>query len=142
LGPHRIGWGLGIARPTVYVILERAGLSRVAWLHRTTRLITRYEYSSLGDLLLADLKERGGRPVGGGNQVPPALQSLASARLRVRPLPACPARRIVRPSVALRRRVFWATWGMTPRAVQTQPLGNENTGHPTVLLPANDRFEG
>ena len=36
-GPHRIGWRLGIARSTVYAVLRRAGLHRLAWLHRTTR---------------------------------------------------------------------------------------------------------
>jgi transposase len=29
-GPHRIGWELGIARSTVYAVLRRAGISRLA----------------------------------------------------------------------------------------------------------------
>ena len=29
-GPHRIGWKLGIARSTVYAVLRRAGLHRLA----------------------------------------------------------------------------------------------------------------
>ena len=29
-GPHRIGWRLGIARSTVYAVLQRAGLHRLA----------------------------------------------------------------------------------------------------------------
>ena len=29
-GPHRIGWRLGIARSTVYAVLRRAGLHRLA----------------------------------------------------------------------------------------------------------------
>ena len=38
-GPHRISWELGIARSTVYAVLRRAGISRLAWLHRTTRKV-------------------------------------------------------------------------------------------------------
>ncbi|MBM3956636.1 MAG: helix-turn-helix domain-containing protein, partial [Gemmatimonadetes bacterium] len=38
-GPHRIGWLLRIPRSTVYAVLRRAGLHRLAWLHRTTRRV-------------------------------------------------------------------------------------------------------
>ena len=40
-GPHRIGWALGIARSTVYAVLRRAAIHRLAGLHRTTREIVR-----------------------------------------------------------------------------------------------------
>ena len=50
-GPHRIGWRLGIARSTVYAVLRRAGLHRLAWLHRTTREVVRYEHARPGDLV-------------------------------------------------------------------------------------------
>ena len=47
-GPHRIGWRLGIARSTVHAVLRRAGLHRLAWLHRTTREVVRYEHARPG----------------------------------------------------------------------------------------------
>ena len=36
-GPHRIAAELGMARSTVYGVLRRNGISRLAWMDRTTR---------------------------------------------------------------------------------------------------------
>ena len=63
-GPHRIGWDLGIARSTVYAVLRRSGLNRLAWLHRTTREIVRHEHASPGDMLHLDVKKLGRVPDG------------------------------------------------------------------------------
>lgn len=70
-GPHRIGWRLGLARSTVYAVLRRAGLHRLAWLHRTTRQILRYEHARPGELLHLDVKKLGRIPPGGGKRVLP-----------------------------------------------------------------------
>lgn len=72
-GPHRIGWHLGIARSTVYAVLRRAGLSRLAWLHRTTREIVRYEHPRPGDMLHLDVKKLGRVPEGGGKRFAPGF---------------------------------------------------------------------
>ena len=73
-GPHRIGWQLGLARSTVYAVLRRAGLSRLAWLHRTTREIIRYEHPSPGDMLHLDVKKLGRVPDGGGKRFAPGFK--------------------------------------------------------------------
>ncbi len=36
-GPHRIAWEMGLARSTIYGVLRRLGLNRLANLDRTTR---------------------------------------------------------------------------------------------------------
>lgn len=73
-GPHRIGWQLGLARSTVYAVLRRAGLSRLAWLHRTTRQIVRYEHPHPGDMLHLDVKKLGRVPDGGGKRFAPGFK--------------------------------------------------------------------
>ena len=72
-GPHRIGWRLGIARSTVYAVLRRAGLHRLAWLHRTTREIVRYEHARPGALVHLDIKKLGRIPQGGGKRILPGF---------------------------------------------------------------------
>lgn len=86
LGPHRIGWDLGIARSTVYAVLRRAGLSRLAWLHRTTREIVRYEHASPGDLLHLDVKKLGRVPDGGGKRFAPGFKETGVGPHSKRPL--------------------------------------------------------
>lgn len=73
-GPHRISWELGIARSTVYAVLRRTGLSRLAWMHRTTREIVRYEHPSSGDMLHLDVKKLGRVPDGGGKRFAPGFK--------------------------------------------------------------------
>jgi transposase InsO family protein len=77
-GPHRIGWELGVARSTVHAVLRRSGLSRLAWLHRTTREIVRYEHSSPGDMLHLDVKKLGRVPEGGGKRFAPGFAETLS----------------------------------------------------------------
>ena len=45
-----------MVRSTVYAVLRRAGLHRLAWLHRTTREIIRYEHARPGALVHLDIK--------------------------------------------------------------------------------------
>ena len=67
LGPHGIGWRLGIPRSTVYAVLKRAGLNRLSWVNRITRQpVRRYEHPSPGDMLHLDVKKLGRVPDGGG----------------------------------------------------------------------------
>ena len=58
LGPHRIGWELEIARSTVYVVLRRLGLERLARLESRPPVV-RYEWPAPGDLLHLDTKKLG-----------------------------------------------------------------------------------
>ena len=81
-GPHRIGWRLGIARSTVYAVLQRAGLHRLAWLHRTTREIVRYEHARPGALVHLDIKKLGRIPQGGGKRILPGFAETHSGPQR------------------------------------------------------------
>ena len=75
LGPHVIGWRLGIPRSTVYAVLRRAGLNRLSWLHRITRQpVRRYEHAAPGDLLHLDVKKVGRIPDGGGKRFYPGFK--------------------------------------------------------------------
>ena len=58
LGSHRIGWMLGIARSTVYVVLRRLGLGRLSALEPRPDP-HRYEWPCPGDLLHLDTKKLG-----------------------------------------------------------------------------------
>lgn len=70
LGPVRIGGRLGLAASTVYRVLRRLGLHRLAWLDRPTgRVVRRYEHAAPGDLLHMDIKKLGRIPTGGGWKV-------------------------------------------------------------------------
>lgn len=67
LGPVRIGYRLGMAASTVYRVLRRLGLQRLAWLDRPSGMvIRRYEHAHPGDLLHMDIKKLGRIPPGGG----------------------------------------------------------------------------
>ena len=81
-GPHRIGWRLGIARSTVYAVLRRAGLHRLAWLHRTTREIVRYEHARPDALVHLDIKKLGRIPQGGGKRIQPGFAETHSGPQR------------------------------------------------------------
>ena len=85
-GPHRIGWQLGIARSTVYAVLSRNGLSRLAWMHRVTREIVRYEHPSPGDMVHLDVKKLARVPDGGGKRFAPGFAETHSGPDSKRPL--------------------------------------------------------
>ena len=69
-GPARIGFLLGIHPSTVYRVLSRYGLARLAWLDRATgRNVRRYEHAAPGDLVHLDVKKLGRIPDGGGWRV-------------------------------------------------------------------------
>lgn len=81
-GPHRIAWKLGIARSTVYAVLRRAGIHRLAWLHRTTREVVRYEHPRPGALVHLDIKKLGRIPQGGGKRILPGFAETQSGPKR------------------------------------------------------------
>lgn len=70
LGPVRIGFRVGVAPSTVYQVLRRLRLNRLAWLDRPTgRVIRRYERARPGELVHVDVKKLGKIPQGGGWRV-------------------------------------------------------------------------
>jgi len=57
VGPHPLGWSLGLAASTVHAILRRHGCSRLV--ERPREPIVRYERERLGELLHVDCKRLG-----------------------------------------------------------------------------------
>lgn len=68
-GPHRIAWALGESRSTVWRVLRRNGLPRLADIDRPTKTIVRYQKDRPGELLHVDVKKQGKIPDGGGWRV-------------------------------------------------------------------------
>ena len=67
LGPARIGYRLGLPASTVWKVLQRHGLNRLAWMDRPTgRLVRRYEKDRPGELVHIDSKQIAAIPEGGG----------------------------------------------------------------------------
>lgn len=66
LGPDRLGPMLGYPRSTVYGVLRRHGISRLAHLDRTSATPVRYERSRPGELVHIDVKKLGRIRSGGG----------------------------------------------------------------------------
>jgi transposase len=69
VGPHRIGWALGEARSTVWAVLARHRLPRLAELDRPSGLVVRYERLRPGELVHVDIKAQGRIPDGGGHRL-------------------------------------------------------------------------
>lgn len=65
-GPHRLAYGLGRPRSTIYGVLRRAGISRLSFIDRPTRTVVRYEAHRPGELLHVDVKKLGRIREGGG----------------------------------------------------------------------------
>jgi len=70
LGPARIAGRVGAPPSTVYAVLRRHQLHRLAWMDRPTgRPIRRYEHDHPGDLVHVDVKKLAKVPPGGGWRV-------------------------------------------------------------------------
>jgi transposase InsO family protein len=69
VGPHRLGPLLGHPRSTVYGVLRRHGLSRLAHADRLTGAPIRYVRERPGELVHVDIKRLGRVPPGGGHRV-------------------------------------------------------------------------
>jgi transposase InsO family protein len=68
-GPHRLGYHLGMARSTVYGVLRRHHMSRLAHTDRTSGVVIRYQRERPGELVHLDVKKLGRIPDGGGHRV-------------------------------------------------------------------------
>jgi transposase InsO family protein len=67
LGPARIGFRLDLPASTVWKVLHRHRLNRLAWMDRRTgRVVRRYEKDQPGDLVHVDTKRITSIPEGGG----------------------------------------------------------------------------
>ena len=69
VGPHRLGPLLGHPRSTVYGVLRRHGLSRLAHTDRLTGVPGRYVRERPGELIHIDVKRLGRVPPGGGHRL-------------------------------------------------------------------------
>jgi transposase InsO family protein len=69
VGPHRLGPLLGHPRSTVYGVLRRHGLSRLAHADRLTGAPIRYVRERPGELVHVDVKRLGRVPPGGGHRM-------------------------------------------------------------------------
>lgn len=65
-GPHLMAARLGLARSTIYAVLRRRGLSRLADLDRVSGVPIRYVRDCPGELVHVDIKKLGRIPDGGG----------------------------------------------------------------------------
>jgi transposase InsO family protein len=68
-GPHRLGYHLGMPRSTVYGVLARHGMSRLASIDRTSGAVVRYQREHPGELVHLDVKKLGRIPDGGGHRI-------------------------------------------------------------------------
>ena len=69
VGPHQLGWRLGIAPSTVYAVLARHGVNRLDRIDRPTGQPVRYQRDHPGELVHVDVKKLGRIPDGGGWRV-------------------------------------------------------------------------
>jgi transposase InsO family protein len=69
VGPHRLGPLLGHSRSTVYGVLRRHGVSRLAHADRLTGAPVRYVRERPGELVHVDVKRLGRVPAGGGHRI-------------------------------------------------------------------------
>ena len=68
-GPHRLGYHLGLPRSTVYGVLRRHHMSRLADTDRTSGVVVRYQRERPGELVHLDVKKLGRIPDGGGHRI-------------------------------------------------------------------------
>jgi transposase InsO family protein len=68
-GPHRLAFRLGMARSTIYGVLRRHGMSRLAHTDRASGVVVRYEREHPGELVHLDVKKLGRIPQGGGHKL-------------------------------------------------------------------------
>lgn len=69
VGPHRLGPLLGHPRSTVYGVLRRHGVSRLAHADRLSGVPLRYVRERPGELIHVDVKKLGRVPDGGGHRM-------------------------------------------------------------------------
>jgi transposase InsO family protein len=67
-GPHRLAFRLGMPRSTIYGVLRRHHLSRLAHTDRASGVVVRYQREHPGELVHLDVKKLGRIPDGGGHR--------------------------------------------------------------------------
>jgi transposase InsO family protein len=67
-GPHRLSYHLAMPRSTIYGVLARHGMSRLAHIDRTSGVVVRYQRERPGELVHLDVKKLGRIPDGGGHR--------------------------------------------------------------------------
>jgi transposase InsO family protein len=67
-GPHRLAWRLHMPRSTIYGVLARHHMSRLAHTDRTSGVVVRYQRERPGELVHLDVKKLGRIPDGGGHR--------------------------------------------------------------------------
>jgi transposase InsO family protein len=68
-GPHRLGYHLHMPRSTIYGVLRRHGMSRLAHTDRPSGVVVRYQREHPGELVHLDVKKLGRIPDGGGHRI-------------------------------------------------------------------------
>jgi transposase InsO family protein len=68
-GPHRLGYHLAMPRSTIYGVLARHGMSRLAQTDRNSGVVVRYQRERPGELVHLDVKKLGRIPDGGGHKI-------------------------------------------------------------------------
>jgi transposase InsO family protein len=68
-GPHRLAWRLGMPRSTIYGVLARHGMGRLAHTDRASGVVVGYQREHPGELVHIDVKKLGRIPDGGGHRV-------------------------------------------------------------------------
>jgi transposase InsO family protein len=68
-GPHRLAFRLRMARSTIYGVLRRHGMSRLAATDRASGVVVRYQREHPGELVHLDVKKLGRIPQGGGHKL-------------------------------------------------------------------------
>ena len=68
-GPHRLGYHLAMPRSTVYGVLRRHHMNRLAHTDRPSGAVVRYERERPGELVHLDVKKLGRIPDGGGHRI-------------------------------------------------------------------------
>jgi transposase len=61
-GPHRLAWRLSMSRSTIYGVLRRHGMSRLAYTDRASGVVVRYQREHPGELVHLDVKKLGRVP--------------------------------------------------------------------------------
>jgi transposase InsO family protein len=84
-GPHVLSPHLGRPRSTIYGVLRRHGLSRLAHADRVTAVPIRYCKDRPGELLHVDVKKLGRVPPGGGHRIVGRSTETERYRKKVRP---------------------------------------------------------
>jgi transposase InsO family protein len=67
-GPHRLAFRLGMPRSTIYGVLARHHMSRLAHTDRASGVVIRYQREHPGELVHLDVKKLGRIPDGGGHR--------------------------------------------------------------------------